>query len=217
MTRFGRTATATLLIGLFALCCACGSKPLASDSAPAPNVADADAAGDASALPDSGTSDDATTLCQVTQTDVTGITVTLSSKSCTFHVGEAGTFAYSVTVGADAASLVFAADRGSPGPDPTDGKLATLVDWRIEPVTASGSSYCADCDLGLGPMLPAQTVTLERGTFAGTMQWPGRVWGGPSDTGNPLGPAFAPASYRVVAVITGTSTTLAALPIQVIP
>ena len=192
------TVMTACMVGALALVVGCGGATQGSASPDDPQVATSSA-------------------CSVSQTDVTGVTVTLSSDTCIFHVGEAATFHYAVTVAPSAKPVSFPASPGSGGPSPTTGQLANLVDWRITPDGSQNPTYCADCDTGLGPNTPATTVTLQQGTYDGDVDWPGRLWGGQSDTNNPLGPAFVPGNYDVVAVITGTSTKLAALPIQIVP
>ena len=154
--------------------------------------------------------------CSVTNSALAGVTATLSSSTCTYRVAESGTFQYSVTVDDHAAPFALPASPPSGGPDATDGKLATLVDWRIVSTTAGVAGYCADCDTGLGAGWAAATLNFERGTKTATLSWPGRTWGGPSDTSNPLGPPFSVGDYEVILVIRGTSTVLAKLPIHVV-
>jgi hypothetical protein len=188
LARRARPLTVLLPTGLFALAMACGTPPTTTLGAP----------------------------CSATHSAFQGVTATLSASTCTYRVGQAGTFEYSVTVDEHAAPFTLPASGPSGGPDPTDGKLATLVDWRIVSVSGEAEGYCGDCDLGLGPGWAAATLTLEHGTKSATLSWPGRTWFGPSDTNNPLGPAFTVGDYEVTLVVRGTNVVLAKLPIQVV-
>jgi hypothetical protein len=62
-------------------------------------------------------------------------------------------------------------------------------------------------------MSPAPT-TLPAGLTRATFRWDGRSWEGPSDTGNPEGPAFPAGSYNLrisaVGTVNGTGFTVAA-------
>ena len=88
-------------------------------------------------------------------------------------------------------------------------------------LTGGGQRYCL-CDTGLC-MAPSMTpVTLAAGTTSAQFTWDGVNWTGPSDTGNPKGPAFPASSYtlRISATgrVNGNAFTVAATyPITLVP
>jgi hypothetical protein len=60
---------------------------------------------------------------------------------------------------------------------------------------------------------PQNSSVLARGAYQQDIEWTGTTWGGPSDTGNPLGPAFStgPATLTVNALgkrLDGTAFTV---------
>jgi hypothetical protein len=82
---------------------------------------------------------------------------------------------------------------GQPGP----GGLIVF-----EKLEGAGQTYCI-CDEGLCAP-PADTpVTLSAGTYVTTFAWDGKNWLGPSDTGNPKGPAFPPGKYTLTLTAKG--------------
>ncbi len=58
-----------------------------------------------------------------------------------------------------------------------------------ERVQGGGESWCI-CDEGLCFEEPAEFALLERGVFHDSVEWDGRNWFGPSDSGNPSGDPF---------------------------
>ena len=155
--------------------------------------------------------------CRVSQTNVAGITVAISGSTCTFTPGQAGTFAIALVVDSAVGPVTIPGVAWNSGPPPTDGTLSTLLDWRVDPLPpAELPFYCADCDLGLGDGYPDMIVVAQQGSFDESVAWPGREWAGPSDTDDPLGPAFPAGSYKVDVMLRGTSIVLASMPIEVV-
>jgi hypothetical protein len=64
--------------------------------------------------------------------------------------------------------------------------------------------YCV-CDQGICPAPPNDPITLDVGTYAGTFDWDGHNWDGPSDTGNPKGALFPAGTYTFEVKAAGTS------------
>jgi len=63
----------------------------------------------------------------------------------------------------------------------------------LERISGGRQLYCL-CDTGLCPTVTPST-TLGKGRYAGTFEWTGKNWQGPSDTVNPLGEPFPPGRY----------------------
>ena len=45
--------------------------------------------------------------------------------------------------------------------------------------------------------------TVKKGTYTHSFTWDGRNWNGPSDTGQPKGPAFPPGTYTLTVTVHG--------------
>jgi hypothetical protein len=88
-------------------------------------------------------------------------------------------------------------DLGGCGTPDTSG---LIVGFEI--TGNSNSRYCL-CDVG--PCM-RQTFTTQAltGTYPAAIQWDGRNWLGPSDTGNPKGTAFPPGTYTLTVTAKGT-------------
>ena len=147
---------------------------------------------------------------------IDGVKVCVSAPTCTFHSGIGGTFTYAVTVD-DTAPVLHTAATGpgcavcaSYGADPT-----SFVSWSIG---GGDVRYCM-CDTGCCAPQTEKTITLDRGTKTGTIDWPGKQWNGPSDTGAPIGAPFPPGNYAVTVTFAGAKegTLTARLPITVVP
>ena len=147
---------------------------------------------------------------------VPGVRLSISADKCVFAVGEGATFRYDIDVDASGAAITVPGSGGC-------GHCSVLTDDPLSFATASVASlgdpsvsYC-DCDHGCCPPDVARTVTLRTGRSSGTLQWPGRVWSGPSDTGQQPGGWFPPGCYSVLVTIQGyeAGTVTAALPIEV--
>ena len=107
------------------------------------------------------------------------------------------TVPYTIIVEEDVNDVVVlpqdAGGCGQPGPS------GLIV---FERLSGNGQDYCL-CDTGLC-MAPAETpFTLAAGATPATFEWTGRNWGGPSDTGNPLGEPFPAGIYTLEASAVG--------------
>jgi hypothetical protein len=148
-----------------------------------------------------------------------GVTISIVAPSCVYHRGQAATFEYEVIVDASAPAIDVP-ETGSCDCSSYSVQLASWTHWEIGGTSAGGENqrYCL-CDTGCCAPQAAKTVTPEVGTSVREIEWSGRVWDGPSDTGNPQGDPFAVGMYAVsvdlYAFDRGRVT--ATLPIEVIP
>jgi len=136
----------------------------------------------------------ASATCDVGQSSsLDGVSVEFTAPiTCQFTMAQAAAgiaIPYDIVVAHDVSGVVPVpqdeGDCGQPGP-------SQLI--VFEHLGAGSNSYCL-CDVGLCPMTAAAPVTLKAGRYPSVFQWGGQVWNGPSDTGNPKGPAFPPGRY----------------------
>ncbi len=121
---------------------------------------------------------------------IPGVSIALSTDSCTFASGAAGSFTYSTTI---ASPLSFmTGPHANCTPTTNDPSSFTVTE-----ITGSNARYCPTCDVGLCSEDPGEAITIPAGTYGGVLNWPGRQWDGPSDTGQPLGDPFPPGAYTV--------------------
>ncbi|MGZ3422219.1 MAG: hypothetical protein ACXVEF_36015 [Polyangiales bacterium] len=150
------------------------------------------------------------------ETGLTGVRVCISADTCSFNSGTGGTFTYEVTVD-DTAPILHTAATG-PG-------CSVCASWSADPLSfvswniGGGSIRYCMCDTGCCAPQTEKTITLDRGKKSGTIDWPGKQWNGPSDTGAPLGDPFPPGTYSVSVSFQGAKegTVTATLPITVGP
>ena len=130
--------------------------------------------------------------CGTTQTSAAlpGVSIAVSTDTCTFAAGAAGTFTYVTTI-KDPLTFTTAPHAGC---TPTTSDPASFI---VTEVLGTNARYCPTCDVGTCPEDPGEDITIPAGTYMGQLNWPGRQWDGPSDTGKQLGPAFPPGSYTV--------------------
>jgi hypothetical protein len=123
-----------------------------------------------------------------------GVTIDFPAQRCSFTLAEASagiTFHYDVIVAMDGISVV-------PQPEDAGGCDSAGPSGLIplSTVSGGGQSYCL-CDVGFCAPPSMTPVTLAMGTYPDSFTWDGKNWGGPSDTGNPKGPAFPPGHYTL--------------------
>lgn len=90
-----------------------------------------------------------------------------------------------------------------PIPGVTPDKQTSAAPGQIPPkellhlpsVEGGGHRY-ANVDGGLGPMTAYESRTVPAFSEDFELRWEGKSWSGPSCTGQPLGPAFPPGTYR---------------------
>lgn len=73
----------------------------------------------------------------------------------------------------------------------------------FELIEGNDQRYCV-CDSGLCPEF-GEVVELVPGTYERLIEWDGRNWDGPSDTGMPKGEPFPPGAYDVTVSAIGTT------------
>ncbi|RLB57123.1 MAG: hypothetical protein DRJ42_01460 [Deltaproteobacteria bacterium] len=148
---------------------------------------------------DSGTADtgtgDAGAACVIDGTsNLEGVTITFPDQPCVFTLAEAAagiSIAYQVEVASERPGIIpLPQDAGG-----CDGPEASGL-ILLERIGGDGQSYCF-CDSGLCADPSRTPVTIAAGNYPGTMGWTGLNWGGPSDTGNPMGEPFPVGTYVV--------------------
>lgn len=73
-------------------------------------------------------------------------------------------------------------------------------------ISGDGQFYCLQ-DFGLAFPPKGKVVTLKKGSYKHSIEWDGRNWNGPSDTGNPKGKPFPAGTYDVIVKVHGTLKT----------
>jgi hypothetical protein len=148
-----------------------------------------------------------------------GVSISVRGDTCTLARGQAAVFSYEVTVDPSVpAVLVHGSGPGCGSCLARTSDPSTWVDYEIGGTSASGQSqiYCL-CDVGCCAPDTDRTVQMTPGTVTGTIDWSGRTWNGPSDTGQPMGDFFEPGQYFVSVQLweEGTGSVVARLPIEV--
>jgi hypothetical protein len=122
------------------------------------------------------------------------VTIEFPTQSCTFTLAQAAAgiqVAYQVVVTQDTPGIIAdTQDAGGCGSPDSSGIIV------FEDLSGNGQHYCL-CDTGLCPGPSDIPVTLPAGTYPATFSWSGTNWGGPSDTGQPMGPPFPPGDYTL--------------------
>lgn len=138
--------------------------------------------------------------CHSTQTsDLAGVTITFPDQACEFTLAQAAAgigIGYDVVVQDDLTGVIPQGQSSCPEAGPSGL-------YVFERLAGNGQSYCL-CDTGLCPAPPEEPVTIAKGTTSGMFSWDGKSWSGPSDTGNPEGPAFPPGAYTLEVSAKGT-------------
>lgn len=152
--------------------------------------------------------------------DVPGVTISIRSDACVYARGTAAAFHYEVTASATTPAITIPDSGGGCGDcegHTTDP--ASFVRWSIGGTSAGGESqdYCI-CDVGCCAPTQTATIQLDALESAATIDWQGREWSGPSDTGNPMGELFLPGRYDVVVTFEGyaAGSVQARLPIEIV-
>lgn len=159
--------------------------------------------------------------CSVTGVTGTipGVSLSIQSDRCVYHVGEAAVFTYQVTTDASVPTIEIMASMSCGDCSPPSTDPLSFVSFGIGGTSASGQSqnYCL-CDVGCCPPDQAGMIKPSATTASGTIKWSGRNWSGPSDTGNAEGDFFLPGSYGVNVTFNGRAqgSVTATLPFEVI-
>jgi len=147
-----------------------------------------------------------------------GVTISIHADECTLARGQAAHIVYTVTADATVPAIATPASAGCGECQKRTTDPASWVRWNIGGTAFSGTSqnYCV-CDTGCCLPDDAQTIQPAPATETGTIDWDGRTWYGPSDTGNAEGDFFLPGSYGVYVTFDGydSGNVQAVLPIEV--
>ncbi len=196
-----------------------GSDTAMADSSDVPTALDVVAPRDVPA----DVNPDAPGCLATSTTDLTGVHLVLDASRCLFTLAQARAglvFPFDLTIDANIDGVIpRPQDAGGCGTGDPSGL------FPFGTVSGAGQSYCI-CDTGLCPGPSTTPITLTAGTFHGTFEWDGTNWMGPSDTGNPHGPAFPVGTYavrvsavgtRTVGGVTTPFTVASTLPITLVP
>lgn len=155
-----------------------------------------DVRNDASAS-DAAPEDDASRACVTrAESEIPGVTLSIDGSRCVFSPDEleAGVaFGYELLVEQPLSLAVVAQDAGQCG-QPDESGLIPFAE-----VFGGGQRYCL-CDLGRCAG-DTPSSDLAPGTYAYALEWTGRNWEGPSDTGTSFGDPFPPGAYTVRASV----------------
>jgi len=202
-----RSLSVAATLSLVAAACSSdppGGGPEAVDSGAIDSGADAlgaDAGGDGNAADTSleaapaDAATDAACAAAVVDSTIAGLSATLTG-ACAVKAGVGGKFEYTVTLD-HAVTFTLPGSGGACGACFGNApNVGSLLDVRVGGGADSSVRYCS-CDKGCCVPTTAHAVRLEAGTTQGTLDWPGKEWDGPSDTGNQPGAPFPPGSYFV--------------------
>jgi hypothetical protein len=167
------------------------------DAATADTIAITDPDAGADALP----SIDAGGCSGAASSDLPGVSLAFGAARCSFTQTEV---AAGVRVPYE---VVIAQDLSGVHPTPTDegncgepDASGLIVGFEI---TGVGQHYCL-CDVGFCPAGQVFATSPRRGSTAGTIDWDGTNWRGPSDVPSPKGPLFPPDVYTITLAAEGT-------------
>jgi hypothetical protein len=149
---------------------------------------------------------------------VPGVAITVRANSCLLDRGQPATFAWTVTADATVPSLHVAGSSGCGSCLARTTDPSTWVSYVIDGTSSAGNGMCyCLCDVGCCAPDVDRDVQLATGAMSGTIEWSGRTWDGPSDTGNPMGDFFEPGHYQVTVSFDGgaAGTVSASLPIEI--
>jgi hypothetical protein len=177
---------------------------------------DAGAMHDAGGGEDGGGDDDAGSPqpCSIDATDpsLPGATLHVKSDRCRIPFGKGQRFTWTLEL-QDPIDYVTKDSGGSCGScsGETAGGLTTYE------IHGDHIRYC-ECLQGCCAPTTAHDVTLKKGKTSQTIDWPGRDWNGPSDTGIPIGGFFPVGHYAVDVTfeVPDVGKVIASLPIEVV-
>lgn len=151
--------------------------------------------------------------CEVSG-DGPGVKITIRSDSCAYDRGDPAVFRYEITTTEEVPEITVQASQGCGSCRKATPEHTSWTSWQISGTSSDGQSqrYCR-CDTGCCAPDEAAVVKPRATTSTGTIEWSGRTWGGPSDTGQKEGDFFAPGRYEVVVQFAGLAT--ARLPIEI--
>ena len=127
----------------------------------------------------------------VDESTLPGVTMSLQIDTCAWTVFEVRDgFAIDYTIEVEEPIEVQPTEQDAGG---CGSNVHPLSPFYV--FSGNDQQHCL-CDTGLC-MRDEQWVTLEPGTYTATIEWAGRNWSGPSDTGNEPGEVFPPGSYSL--------------------
>jgi hypothetical protein len=127
-----------------------------------------------------------------------GVKITIRSASCDYDRGAHATFEYEITTTDALAPITVAAGTSCGSCRKYSTQIAPWASWRIGGTSKDGTGvvYCL-CDTGCCAPDTGGTYDVAPATFEDTIEWSGRSWAGPSDTGEKEGAFFPPGRYDV--------------------
>lgn len=148
-----------------------------------------------------------------------GVTLAIRSASCVYKRGTPATFTYEVTT-AGVPPITLPQNTGGCsdcGVYTTDPLSFTRYSLGGTSAGGENQQWCL-CDQGCCFGTNGQQVQVDATTKTYTINWSGREWDGPSDTGNPEGELFLPGRYNVFVTFKGfdEGNVQATLPIEII-
>ncbi|MEZ4266609.1 MAG: hypothetical protein R3F39_09545 [Myxococcota bacterium] len=147
---------------------------------------------------------DVVATCVPTATsDLAGVKLALTTTDCTYTLAEA---AAGITIAWEVVTDAPVAEVASAPQDAGGCSQADASGLMVFPRVSGGAEAWCICDSGLCQGPDGSTVTLPAGTVAGSFDWDGVNWIGPSDTGNPKGAPFPPGAYTVSLSAKGTAS-----------
>lgn len=147
-----------------------------------------------------------------------GVTLAIHSASCVYKRGKPATFTVDVTTsGVPPITIPSSAGCGDCQGYSTDPLTFTSYNIYGKAPDGDEQRYCL-CDVGCCPPDIEHQVQVEATTKTFTIDWSGREWGGPSDTGNEMGDFFLPGRYSVYVTFRGfdAGNVQAVLPIEIV-
>jgi hypothetical protein len=144
---------------------------------------------------------------------IPGVSIHIAGARCSFLFGQGGTFRYRVALD-QTLSYHVPQETGCGGCRAFGSGLQSLVHATV---SGAGVSYCPDCDVGCCAPADEASYDVSAQSVEGILEWPGRSWSGPSDTGQALGAFFSAGDYFVtISVSTPDGKTASGrLPIRV--
>jgi hypothetical protein len=151
---------------------------------------------------------------------VPGVTLAIRSADCVYQAGQDARFVYEITTDATVPAIDVPASIGCGSCQPATTDPRSWVGWVIQGASSDGAdqTFCL-CDVGCCAPEAARTIKPATGTVSDVIDWSGRNWHGPSDTGMPQGAVFPPGIYQVKVTFAGRErgSVVAELPIEIIP
>jgi len=130
--------------------------------------------------------------CAVVETsDLDGVVITFPDPVCSFTLEEVAagiSIPYEIRVTEAHTVTPTSQQNGCDEPGPSGLR-------PFPRIHGNDQEYCL-CDVGLCADT-TMTTEVATGVYEGTIEWEGRNWSGPSDTGNPMGEPFGVGGYDV--------------------